>query len=90
MSFLFLVCIVLPITISVINDKKEKENRTFLDRDHTEIPCQRYQKIGIAIVEYQTKNNYDITKRTLFLYCTENPVINGTWYEYQTLRNKIK
>lgn len=79
-------------TTSLIKNEKDKQNRTFLDRDRTEILCRRSEKIGSAIVTYATKDNPDSDnwKRTLFLYCTENLAIDGLGPDYEQLQGKIK
>lgn len=75
--------ILLILTVFAINGSiradKDKKYRTFLDRDNTTIVCNKGEKIGKMKIRYKTKDNKNLQKYTIKLYCTNNPIVEGSY-----------
>ncbi|WP_338990984.1 hypothetical protein [Spiroplasma endosymbiont of Seladonia tumulorum] len=76
---IFILCMIVLATLTAITHEKDKKYRTFFERDNTTIVCNKGEKIGKMKIRYKTKDNKNLQKYTIKLYCTNNPIVEGSY-----------
>lgn len=89
LSIVLIITFIVLLTTTLFNNEKDKQKRTFLDRDGTEIVCQRYKKIGSIKIKYKTKDEPTNIKYTIQLWCTEKPNRKGIDNEVRSAERKF-